>query len=134
MTVKEKPGAMTHTRVDTNTLARLRVLAGPAPVAQYLRELTSILASDCPPTLDDLAGGYSLTPIKAAILGISSELDAIQAFVKFISPIIKRTEATLNEFLHAQAQENLSHKNTHADIQIALGGLVARVFPGGEIE
>lgn len=63
MAVKEKPGGMTLTRVDTNTLTRLKVLAGSSPVARYLRNLTLELTSDIPPSMDALAGGYSQVPL-----------------------------------------------------------------------
>ena len=60
-----EPGASDQTAVaiDRNTLARLKVLAGNTPVAQYLLELIPKLADDIPPPLEDLAGGYSLAPI-----------------------------------------------------------------------
>lgn len=64
MTVKEQSPVFTKVSVDLNTLSRLRTLAGAKPVARYLRDLTNELAQNTPPSLDDLAGGFSLTPIK----------------------------------------------------------------------
>ena len=84
MTVKEKPGEMTMTRVDTNTLARLKILSGSAPVARYLRELSTSLAADIPPTLDELSGGYSLTPIKMQLDNLTAMVSQLIQSVRMI--------------------------------------------------
>ena len=99
-----EPGASDQTAVaiDRNTLARLKTLAGPTPVARYLRDLTNTLASDCPPTLDDLAGGYSLAPVKAALSAISHELDLIQEYIKVEAPKIQKNEDALGKLIHQQ--------------------------------
>lgn len=74
MTIGKKTMTLTTTKVDTNTLARLKILAGPKPVARYLRELSLELTQDNPPSLDDLLGGESLTDIR-------QRLDRIEAAI-----------------------------------------------------
>ena len=53
-----------HIAVDIGTYGRIKTLSGDLPYAQYLRALFGELAKDISPVLDDLAGGYSLLPIK----------------------------------------------------------------------
>ncbi len=86
MTIAEKPSVITATRVDSNTLARLKVLSGEKPVARYLRELSIALMSNNPPSLDDLAGGESLAPIRKELSEINRKL----------SWLIERAERTSN--------------------------------------
>ena len=82
MTVAEKPKEFVRYTIDTNTLARLRVLSGQKPVARYLRELSLILTQDSPPSMDDLQGGESLTPIRKQLSELKSDMESIKADIQ----------------------------------------------------
>lgn len=75
MAIAEKPIKLTTLRTDSATLERLKVLAGNKPVARYLRELSLTLTSETPPSLDDLMGGESLTPIKKILESINHKIN-----------------------------------------------------------
>ena len=76
---EDSPAVFKPIQVDLNTYNRLKTLSGSIPTAQYLRELTVELSADSPPSLDDLAGGYSMTPVKKKLDDLNKKLDWLMA-------------------------------------------------------
>lgn len=77
--------------VDLQTFARLHVLAGPMPVATYIRDITTLLEKD-KPEIKDLPDWYQLTPLKKEIDNILSILSVMDEktsdiFFKFLKNI-----------------------------------------------
>lgn len=79
---EQSPVRYTTLTIDRPTRARLTTLCGKTPVAEYLRDLTTALAQDVPPSMDDLLGGYSLMPLKRQLERIEGMLQTIWAEIK----------------------------------------------------
>jgi hypothetical protein len=75
MTAKLKESSeFKNISVDVSTLRRLHVLAGPAPVAAYLRHISTELAKDTPLPMEALAGGWNAGVLQQQLVDIQKAL------------------------------------------------------------